>query len=448
MKRLILVPLAVCLICSNALAGNLESRVKAMEDMLERQQKTIEEQQKMIQQLKNELTATAKKQETAAAAEQPPAAAAEPKVSGLSGLFGGSLMTNPYISFILDTNFYSSSINERDLANRGIPGYSNLGFGPKKGFNLTSGELFLFAPVDSYFNLYATIPFTEHNASVEEAYFITTSLPQGLQAKGGKFKSNFSRLNAQHPHAWDFADVPLAYRAFLGSEGLIEKGAQMTYLPDLPIYTLFGAEALQGENEVMFNQNATGGPHAFTGYIKQSFELGDYSTLLYGPYAVGGQTRTTTVTNGTYMMGNSQLYGFEAVYKWKPSKYRSLIMQGEYMLRRQTGTLVDESGIGTRLARAQDGAYFQALYQVDRWRFGARYDRLGILENDYRLAGVQQSFGERPWRATASAELNLSEYSRLRLQYNHDRSGGDGRTNHEVYLQLILGIGAHAAHKF
>jgi len=451
LKGLVLALALVCLAYSSSFAADLESRVKAMEDMLKAQQKTIEEQQGMIRQLKEEL-ATVKNREparTAAAGEQLPASAGEAKSSGPSGLFGGAWMTNPYISLVLNTNFYSSSINERDLPNRGIPGYSNLGFDQKKGFNISEGELFLFAPVDPYFNLYANIPFTENGASLEEAYFVTTSLPEGLQMKGGKFKSNFSRFNAQHPHAWDFADPPLPYRAFLGKEGLIEKGAQLTYLPNLPVYTLLGVEALQGENEVMFNQNAGGGPHAFTGYLKQSLDVSDYSTILYGPYIVGGQTRTTTVADGTYFAGNSQLYGFEAVYKWKPSKYKSLIVQGEYMIRNQDGTLADlTTATPSRLIRSQDGAYIQALYQLDRWRIGARYDRLGIFRDNYWLAGERQGFGANPWRATAALELNLSEFSRLRLQYNYDRSGGDGRTNNEFYLQLILGIGAHAAHSF
>jgi hypothetical protein len=45
-------------------------------------------------------------------------------------------------------------------------------------------------------------------------------------------------------------------------------------------------------------------------------------------------------------------------------------------------------------------------------------------------------------------EYNPTEFSRIRLQYNHDRSDGTGTTNNEVMLQFILGIGAHAAHTF
>jgi hypothetical protein len=99
--------------------------------------------------------------------------------------------------------------------------------------------------------------------------------------------------------------------------------------------------------------------------------------------------------------------------------------------------------------------YVQGLYQMGRWRIGARYDRLAIFKDDYRLAGAEQGFGSNLWRGTGALEFNPTEFSRLRLQYNYDRSGmdavtglTDGRTNHEVYLQLILGIGAHAAHAF
>ena len=169
-------------------------------------------------------------------------------------------MTNPYLSFVLNTFYYGSNVNGNVLKNRGVVGFTDQGFDQTKGFNIREGELFLFAPVDAYFNLYANIPFTDNGVSLEEAYFVTSSLPEGLQVKGGKFKSGFSRLNAQHPHAWDFADLPLAYRPFTGNEGIIEKGAQLTYLPSLPFYTLLGIEALQGENQTIFNQNATSGP--------------------------------------------------------------------------------------------------------------------------------------------------------------------------------------------
>lgn len=441
-------------ISAQSFAVDIETRLEGLADALKKQQKTIEEQQKTIDQLKTELAAVKQQNEsTAAASRETPETGGQARTSAISGLFGGSIMTNPYISFSLNTNFYSSSVNERNLGSRGIPGYTTQGFEQKKGFNLSEGELFLFAPVDPYFNLYATIPFTEEGGSLEEAYFVTTALPEGLQVKGGKFKSGFSRFNSQHPHAWDFADAPLLYRGFLGNEGLIEKGVQVTYLPTLPFYTLLGIEVLQGQNEVLFNKDATGGPHGFTAFVKSSLDFGDSSTVLFGPYVMGGQTRTDTVADDTFFRGNSTVYGFETVYKWKPSKDRSVLLQAEYMLRNQNGTLDvqdPDTDLTTtsRFTRSQDGMYVQGLYQLDRWRFGLRWDRLNLFRNRYSLAGEDQGFGANPWRIAGAVEFNPSEFSRLRLQYNHDRSGLDGKTNHEVIMQLILGIGAHAAHPF
>ncbi|HUK99293.1 MAG TPA: hypothetical protein VLX29_00385 [Nitrospirota bacterium] len=66
-------------------------------------------------------------------------------------------------------------------------------------------------------NFYANLPVSETGIDLEEAYVVTTTLPEGWQIKGGKFKNNFSRLDSQHPHAWDFRDTALPYRAFLGN---------------------------------------------------------------------------------------------------------------------------------------------------------------------------------------------------------------------------------------
>ena len=451
--------------CSRfAYADDFESRLKVLED-------TIKEQQKVINELKEELSAiknppspcapvaNAPMASTAPAALGAPenaaeqAAPQEPKPSRLSGLYGGAAFTNPYISLILETFAYTSNLKQSELKVRGIPGYiannETFGIDRRKGFNLDSAELFIFAPVDPYFNLYANIPADENGAAVEEAYFVTTSLPYGLQVKGGRFKSGFGRINSQHPHAWDFVDVPLVYRAFIGNEGMNDNGVQVTYLPDIPFYLQLGAEALQGENDHLFGTDAKGGPHAFTGFAKASFDTGDYSTILFGPSVVFGNSKNNSIQDNTTFTGNTQLFGFESVYKWKPSNQKSLVVQGEYMYRHQTGYLQDDLTLASdSLKRAQDGFYAQSLYQMGRWRVGARYDLLDVFTHDYVLGGKDVGQGPRPWRVTTALEWNGTEFSRLRLQYSHDMSGRDGRANDELFLQFIFGIGAHAAHTF
>jgi hypothetical protein len=249
-------------------ADTIESRLQTLEQELNRQSTTIQEQRKLIEELKQKVS----EQPAEAARKLEEASPQDTGGSKLSGLFGGSLMSNPYISVILDAKGYVSNLKNSQLETRGVPGYTTEGLGLRNGFNVDAAELMIFAPVDPYFNLFTNIPVTSDGATLEEAYFVTTALPEGFQIKGGRFKSNASRLNAQHPHAWDFTDLPLPYRAFLGQEGIGgENGVQLTWMPSLPVYTLLGFEALQGDNPLLFGNNGNQGPHAFTSFARVSF---------------------------------------------------------------------------------------------------------------------------------------------------------------------------------
>ena len=99
------------------------------------------------------------------------------------------------------------------------------------------------------------------------------------------------------------------------------------------------------------------------------------------------------------------------------------------------------------LKRSQDGFYVQALYQINRWRIGARFDRMAIFKDEVILAGEQQNYSGQPYRATGALEFNPTEFSRIRLQYNYDKSDPrHGKSGN--FLQLILAIGAHGAHAY
>ncbi|HYA14900.1 MAG TPA: hypothetical protein VEF33_11225 [Syntrophales bacterium] len=246
-------------------------------------------------------------------------------------------------------------------------------------------------------------------------------------------------------------DNPLPYRAFIGfgDEGIDEKGIQYTYIPPLPFYTILGVEVLQGENKTLFGSDATGGPHAYTAFAKSSVDVGDHSTILFGPSVITGKTKTDTIAANSDFTGDTTLYGLEFTYKWKPSKFQGFKLQSEYLYRTQYGNLTDTTlGSVQRLERYQDGFYIQSVYLWNRWEFGARYDTLSLFKDNYELGGVKQDLGRRPWRASAMIDYNFSEFSLLRLQYNHDESDVTGKVNHEVFLQALFSIGAHGAHQF
>jgi len=435
--------IVLCLCRAVAYADETAERLQKLEATVEEQSKTIEKQQESIEALKKNAE---QKQNQVGTQESK-----EPLPSKTGGLFGGSAFANPNISLILDTFGYSSNLNDTELANWGIPGFTTQGLDQRNGFNLDSAELFIFSPVDPYFDLYANLPATESGISIEEAYVVTTALPEGWQVKGGKFKSNFSRLDAQHPHAWDFFDIPLPYRAFLGNEGLGgEKGIQLTYLPILPIYTQIGAEVLQGDNDLLFGSDAAEGPHAYSFFVKSSVDTSDYSTLYFGPYVLFGKTENANIIQGEEVTANSALYGMEAVWKWKPAVREALTIQSEYLYLTQSGNAMEQTSLVlSGLERRQDGFYIQGIYRKNRWGIGARYDMLELFSNSFKFAGVQQNFGGKPWRETASLEFNPTEFTRIRLQLTHDKSDTmTGRTNDEAILQFNFSVGAHPAHTF
>ncbi len=438
MKQILFVMLSLFLwssFISTSFAEGTQERLKKLEEKVQEQQEEIE--------LLKQNTANEENKTNA----QPTKDASSWK---MGGLFGASALTNPNISLVLDTFVYSSNLTHTEIANKGIPNFTTTGPDQRNGFNLREGELLLFAPVDPYANLYANLPVDETGISIEELYAVTTFLPWGLQVKGGKFKSNFSRLDAQHPHAWDFFDIPLPYRAFLGDEGMGgQKGIQLTYLPSLPIYTLIGVEGFQGENELLFGQDAAEGPHAVSAFIKFSFDPTENSTLYFGPSVFYGKTRSQNILPGVEVTGNSTLYGMEFFWKWKPSNQQTVSIQSEYLLlTTQAGAATDTTtALVDSLQRRQDGFYVQAMYRYKRWGLGLRYDMLNIFTDTFKRAGEQQ-YGGTPWRETFALEFNATEFTRIRLQLAHDRSDPYGRTNDEAILQFLFGIGAHAAHPF
>jgi hypothetical protein len=431
-----------------AFAEDQNERLNRLEESMKNQQQTIEQQQKTIDTLKAE--AVQKGNQYSSQPEQP---ATERKASGL---FGGSMFTNPNISLVLDTFYYGSNLTNDELAHRSIRGFATEPLDQRKGFNVDSAELFIFSPIDPYLNLYVNLPVSEEGIEIEEAYVVTTALPEGWQIKGGKFKSNISRLDAQHPHAWDFWDIALPYRAFLGNEGLGgEKGVQVTYLPALSFYMLIGAEILQGENDRLFGASAEEEPHAFSFFVKASVDTSDDSTLYFGPSVLFGKTKNENIVPGAEVRGDSALYGMEAVWKWKPTSKQALTIQGEYLLLDQSGdvTTTDPAPgdvTSDKLRRKQDGYYIQGIYRFYRWGIGARYDALSPFLSTFKIADQQrEDVRETPWRTTASFEYNPSEFTRIRLQLSHDKSDTlTGRTNDEAILQFNFSVGAHPAHSF
>ncbi len=497
MKRIsILILFFPFILVTQSYGSDIEARLKALEEIIKNQQKTIEKQQQEINELKGQSKGIQAAQEVKPAVTQ-----ATPKemVGPIkSKEFGMAYPTNPIdkkysempkplevysfsqskfvpdISFILDGSYVGRNVNDETLKNLRVPelipsGISN----PNRGFNLNFGELSLYSPVDPYFDLSATIPFSENGVAIEEAFFTTKSLPWGFQVKGGKFRSSFGRLNVQHEHVWDFADAPLVNRAFFGEDGLDEKGVQFNWLAPTPFYLLLGAEILQGENEGSFGTNAirleknglvfakdgAQQPNLLVTYIKSSFDIGSLS-LLGGLSYAQGQTRQN-LTNGSIPQmayGDAKIYGLDLTAKYFIDSYRYVSWQSEFMYRHMnlnvgTDPAPDDPNQSLNIfgkELKQSGFYSQLVYRfAQRWRTGVRYDLLN--QNDVYNDGVKQDLPGGLDRISAMLEFKPTEFSLLRLQLNQDNSLFNG-TNREpvtgVFLQFEMAIGAHGAHAY
>jgi hypothetical protein len=82
------------------------------------------------------------------------------------------------------------------------------------------------------------------------------------------------------------------------------------------------------------------------------------------------------------------------------------------------------------------------------WRVGARYDWLNPGSVDYGTNGAYLANGTfNPQRTAVMFDWTPSEFSRFRVQYQQAKLR-PGLTDNEIFVQYILTLGAHGAHKY
>jgi hypothetical protein len=381
---------------------------------------------------------------------QPPSAASEPAPAAASS----ASAFNPAISAILQGR--AAAIAGPDGA-RDIPGFllgGDAGVGPE-GLSLGETELDLSANADDKFYGLVTVALEsadgETEVALEEAYLQTLALPAGFTLKAGQFFSGIGYQNAKHSHAWDFVDQPLAYEAILGGQ-LGDAGAQLTWVAPTDTYLQLGAELLRGDS-FPGGGAAHGGLGAWSLFGRVSGEAGASNSWQAGVSYLSTNPRDRISSDQAgrdfAFSGDSDVWIAALVWKWAPEgnfRERNLVFQSEFLHRRERGAL-DVSGLPAQYRGDQDGVYAQAAFQfVPRWRVGLRYDRLW---SDNSLVGAPPSVlpdGESPSRLSAMLDFSNSEFSRLRLQWNHQWGGLEG--DDAVFLQYILSVGSHGAHEF
>jgi hypothetical protein len=367
------------------------------------------------------------------------------------------------ISF--DGQFAFAYSSDRDLDRLEVGDHDPL----QRGFNARNLELALDGAVDPYFEGFANIVLkldndNETTIEVEEAFMQTTDLPWGLQLKAGQFFSAFGRINPTHPHTWDFADDPLVHGLFLGSDGLRGVGAQVSWTVPVSWYSQFILGVQNGRGNTGFSFRNPGEDGTFFGRLttdreargpqdfvyvprwENSFDLSPTQTVLGGISGAFG-------SNETGANSRTQIYGADLLYKWKSPRaeggFPFVKWQTEAMYRRfEAGRGIDES-FPVAETFHDWGMYSQVVWGFKKgWTTGLRGDYVHMEDSAYTDDPARQS------RERVAADLTWypTEFSKIRLQYNHDFLEEDdffsARQADSLFLQFEFILGAHGAHKF
>lgn len=374
----------------------------------------------------------------------------------------GDAAFNPAISLTLMGQYANyHHLDQLDLPGFQLGGEAGL---PERGFNLDHTELTLSANIDPYFFGQMTVALGSHDGEteleLEEAFLETSALPAGLSLTFGRFFSGVGYLNSHHNHSWDFVDAPLPTQAFLGG-GYYDDGLRLSWLAPTPLFLEIGAEAFRGDS---FPAAAAAeddlGAHTVFAHLggdigfDHSWQLG-LSRLWSDPAGrTSGRHHDDSEQNAAAFTGSSTLTIIDAVWKWAPGgnlQARHLTLQGEYFHRSEAGHLDAADNATANYRGTQKGWYAQTVYRfLPRWRAGLRYDRLWS-DNRSEAPAVLAAAGladaaAAAQRYSAMVDFSPSEFSRLRLQFT--RSDLDGGHGNAVFLQYIMSLGAHGAHRF
>ena len=301
---------------------------------------------------------------------------------------------------------------------------------PSPAFQVEESEVSFQAIVDPYARADLFLSFSNEGVEVEEAYATFLTLPWQLQAKGGKFKMQFGKINTMHLHTLPWVDEPLPMQDILlqpQGESWAGEGVSVSKLLELPGDTFSEAyfQVIDGSSGGGLFIAPTKGDLTYDGQYRIFRDFGDDHNVEVGFSYVYGH-------NGTSPTNTTSLQNAHFVYRWKPLQgkpYRSFILRSEYFWSQR------EQPDGRQDAQ---GFFVGGDYQLGRrWYTGARYEFSDRATNaSLRDKGVAATFTFMP-----------SEFSMLRAEYRY-REYAPGIRANEGFLQIQFAIGAHGAHPF
>lgn len=337
----------------------------------------------------------------------------------------------------------------------------------QQGLALGHSDLSLNGPLGHWLDAQLTVAAHHHDdkleAELEELWVQTRSLPAGFDLRAGRFASQLGYLNEQHPHADDFIERPLLYRAFLGGHWF-DDGIRLNWTAATRLYLRLGAEVFRGRQLVQLASTGTAGHNPAVSVLSariggdlnaaHSWQAGLawlYNRRDPAPEDGHGHHHHHGHDHDHSHEGHSHAHGAafsgrrlwlaDLTWKWAPggnNRNQQLRLSWEY---------ARISGLGPYAARddINTAHYLGVVWRfAPSWETGLRHDRLDVLMphgDHFHIGRLEESSVMLAWKP--------SHQQSLRLQYSHQHnSKGFTATRRSVQLQYVISFGAHGAHSF
>lgn len=341
-----------------------------------------------------------------------------------------------------------------------------LGLGQRQsGLALGHSDVMAQGPLGDYFSAQFGVATHSHEKKIEteleEAWLQTRALPFGLQARVGRFGSQIGYQNEQHPHADDFSERPLLYRAFLGGHWF-DDGLRLNWTAPTALYLSFGAEVFRGKQLV---QEAMPSPQFGIGTLtaklggdvglSHSWQVGlsrvhnKREAMLEDEHAEHegeehGEEEHGEGHNHAHgaLFQGKKMWMADLTWKWSPdgnNQREQIKFNAEFARVSQLN----------RFASPSDKHYASSISLVWRfdpsWEIGGRMDRLKVSTphgDHFHPGRLKEDSVSLAWKQSHRQVV------RLQVAQQRDAYGMENVTKRSVQLQTIFSFGAHGAHTF
>ena len=300
-----------------------------------------------------------------------------------------------------------------------------------------------------------TDPNHEIDWELEEAFLKFKNLPGGFEVRGGRMLARMGLQNNQHLHTWTLINSNLTTSQFLGEEGLMSEGIELTWRKDfdrgfLAISSNFSNTASHhhrddeghGEDEHGHSpEDAFMEDNVFVSRLLLSYNWNDFHQNILGLNTAWGKNGYRRETS---------MHSIDYAYTWRENGIelggREFSIGAEYFYRDVEWMGADDPTLRGATSQNSLMAYINYRFHP-QWVAGLRYEYLAGASG-----GADIHLGETEYASFESAkrerltialthEFRHSDLmlSTIRLQYSHDDLENENADS--IWLQFGFNFG-------